>query len=68
MLNYPEARKIGIEGIYNKFSVSSSNDIQNVLIFFSTQHPLMGYKLVQFNNFVSQLKSMPKGIVWFKFY
>jgi len=56
-LIFNTTRKIGIENNYSKFSISSKADIQNVIRFFSINHPLMGYKLIQYNNFISQLKS-----------
>jgi hypothetical protein len=45
-------RKITTEkGIYNQFSVSSKNDVQTVINFFSFSglHPLVGLKYIQYS-------------------
>jgi hypothetical protein len=43
---------------YSKFLVSSKKDIQSVINFysFSDLHPLMGHKLIQYNNWISGLQ------------
>ncbi len=43
---------------YNKFSLSSKKDIQNVINFFSYSgnHPLTGLKLIQYQNWLMELK------------
>ena len=69
------------EGNYDKFAVSSVNDIQKVVEFFSLQgrraapgplssdksrlgasnlHPLVGYKLTQYNNWIEEIRKNPR--------
>jgi len=53
-------RKIFIEqNKFNQFSVSSKNDIQSVINFFSFSgfHPLIGLKCIQYLNWLSNLKN-----------
>jgi len=47
------------KGIYAQFSVSSKKDIQTVIDFFSSavNPPLLGNKLIQYNTWISTLKS-----------
>jgi FPC/CPF motif-containing protein YcgG len=44
---------------YTRFVVSSKKDIQSVVNFFSFSdlHPLLGYKLIQYNNWINGLKN-----------
>ena len=52
-------RKIGNDKGYHCFSLSSKIDIQTVINFFSFEgnHPLMGYKLIQYENWLKKLKN-----------
>jgi hypothetical protein len=53
-------RKIGLEkNTYNSFSVSSKSGIQEVINFFSFSghHPLFGYKLIQYEIWLTNLKN-----------
>ena len=52
-------RKIGLEGSYNLFSVSSRSDIQRVINFFSFSgyHPIVGYKLIQYEQWLAYLRN-----------
>ena len=47
---------------YSKFMVSSIKDIENVVKFFSFSnlHPLIGYKLTQYNNWIEKIKESPR--------
>lgn len=62
-LLFDPTRKIGLEqGKYNKFSVSSKKDIQNVINFFSFSASedscyLLGSKLEQYNEWVKSIKN-----------
>jgi hypothetical protein len=51
-------RKINNHKNYSKFAVSSIKDIQKVINFFSFSnlHPLVGYKLTQYNNWLEEIK------------
>jgi hypothetical protein len=55
-LIFESSRKIGLDinklGNYNLFSISSKQDIQKVINFFSFSgyHPLFGLKLIQYEN------------------
>lgn len=53
-------RKIGLEkNTYNSFSISSKTGIQEVINFFSFSghHPLFGYKLIQYEKWITYLKN-----------
>lgn len=49
-------------GGYSKFIVSSIKDIQKVVEFFSFSglHPLVGYKLIQYNKWINDLRQSPR--------
>ena len=49
-------------GGYSKFIVSSVKDIQKVVEFFSFSglHPLVGYKLTQYNKWINDLRQSPR--------
>lgn len=49
-------------GGYSKFTVSSIRDIEKVVKFFSFSnlHPLVGYKLTQYNNWIEKIKESPR--------
>ena len=52
-------RKIGLDGNYNLFSVCSVSDIQRVINFFSFSghHPLVGHKLIQYEQWLTNLRN-----------
>jgi len=53
-------KKIGLDNnAYNLFSVSSKSDIQQVINFFSFSghHPLLGQKLIQYENWLNYLRN-----------
>ena len=52
-------RKIGLADNYNLFSVSSNSDIQRVVNFFSFSgyHPIVGYKLIQYEQWLTYLRN-----------
>jgi len=55
--------KIDTNGGYSKFAVSSAVDIQTVVNFFSFLpgiHPLIGYKLIQYNDWISEIRKNPR--------
>lgn len=57
-LKFQTNRKIYLDkGIYNQFSVSSKVDIQKVINFFSFSgnHPLLGYQLLRYEKWLSDL-------------
>jgi hypothetical protein len=47
------------KGVYNQFGVSSKNDIQNVINFFSSSglHPLVGLKAIQYIKWLNLLRA-----------
>lgn len=55
---FDSTRKIEVQPNYTRFVVSSKKDIQSVVNFFSFSdlHPLMGYKLIQYNYWIKGLK------------
>lgn len=61
---FDSTRKIDEQPGYTRFVVSSKKDIQSVVNFFSFSetdlHPLMGYKLIQYNNWINGLKQSPR--------
>lgn len=52
-------RKIGLKDGHNLFSVSSIADIQRVVNFFSFSgyHPLVGHKLIQYEQWLTDLRN-----------
>lgn len=54
--------KIDTSENYSKFLVSSVKDIQNVINFFSFSnlHPIIGYKLIQYNNWIKKIQKSPR--------
>jgi hypothetical protein len=58
-LVFNSTRQIEERSGYTRFVVSSKKDIQSVVNFysFSNLHPLLGYKLVQYNNWIKGLKN-----------
>jgi len=52
-------RKIGLDGNYNLFSVSSISDIQRVINFFSFSgyHPIVGYKFIGYEQWLTYLRN-----------
>lgn len=58
-LKFQTHRKISLDiGLYNQFSVSSKDDIQKVINFFSYSgnHPLLGYQLIRYENWLFNLR------------
>lgn len=55
---FDSTRKIEEQQGYSRFTVSSKKDIQSVVNFFSFSelHPLLGYKLIQYTNWINGLK------------
>ena len=58
-LVFNSTRQIEERSGISRFVVSSKKDIQSVVNFFSFSnlHPLLGYKLIQYNNWVNGLKN-----------
>jgi FPC/CPF motif-containing protein YcgG len=59
---FDSTRQIEERSGYTRFVVSSKKDIQSVVNFFSFSdlHPLLGYKLIQYNNWINGLKNSPR--------
>jgi hypothetical protein len=59
---FDSTRKIEKRLGYTKFAVTSKKDIQSVVNFFSFSnlHPLLGFKLIQYNNWINGLKQSPR--------
>ena len=55
-LRFSSTRKIGIDSKYIQFQISSKKDIKNVITFFDTHYPMLGYKAKQYKVFCDFLK------------